>query len=146
MFCAQQSLIWLVILIPDIRWWNELQITKTTSKGKQDLINAEATCITKVLDDGTDTGLLEVLNQSQQAEATSITKVLDDGTDTGLLEVLNQSQLKTKQQRGVYAMMSQLMAQQFSFINKENYYNNKTTKRRLRYDEPVNGTTILFYW
>ena len=36
------------------------------------------------------------------------------------------------------------MAQQFSFINKENYYNNKTTKRRLRYDEPVNGTTILF--
>ena len=63
--------------------------TRSTSKGKQDLINAEATCITKVL---------------------------DDGTDTGLLEVLNQSQLITKQQRGV-----------------------------LRYDEPVNGTTILFY-
>ena len=73
---VQQSFTWLLIL----DYWMSSKTTKTTSKGKQDLINAEATCITKVL---------------------------DDGTDTGLLEVLNQSQLITKQQRGVYAMMSQ---------------------------------------
>ena len=91
--------------------------TKTTSKGKQALIEAEDTPITKVLNDSTDTGLFEELDQSQHTEATESRLNNNPRTNPGLF-----STDETKQSKSITftpEMMSQLMAQ-FSFINKEN--------------------------
>ena len=98
--------------------------TRSTAKGRQDLIQAETTPMNQILDDSTDTGLLEDPNQSQHTEDTELRLNNNPQTNPGLF-----STDETKQSNPILTpeMLSQLMAQ---FTLKEN--DNKITKKRLR--------------